>query len=453
MEQRAFAWTALPPLPIRGLGTECVESLEYYVLRLSWQTGWSVHQLSALIEAEETRDRPPLPPSCYLLGARREAQILALERLTGNSDLRHGTLWVLKHVLNTRGLYGDGGSHRRWCPRCYKLWDMAESWEPLIWSIPYVRQCPIHRCDLVGECPSCGETQLRSTCLEKRHQCRKCGSSLCGEGSATERPKFYEWVDGQILSLVKFCGTSGQVPFPTETLAQFAKGLGDSARERRVFRKVRKCLGLQAGEPLVRRLSLRALINLSALLGTSALDLLQCPESAMDGTLLDIWTGFHWLCDPFAEKDDPVRAARWLLTKLLARCKSWYLPPMQIVTKDIQVSAARLKEFDPEVYQDYMDAYGHQCSPSGRIQRERAFAAARRHIKSSNPHMCTHQRLWWLPKEVERQANVSLDHAFFGCSGAIVYSRLLAHALMHARGAVAAKEDIRWIESAREVHA
>ena len=448
MSQSTFAWTAFPPLPLRGIGTELVESYEHYFLHMAWRTGWSARQLSTVINQDGAASGEPLPPSFYLMDERRESQILTLERLTGNPYLRHGTLWVLKNVLNMRGLYGGMGAARRWCPACYKHWEQGESWEPLIWSLPYVSRCPIHRCDLVCECSHCGEKQRRDTPLEQRLECQSCGGALGCDGDSPERPKFYDWVDTQLLELVKTCATPGQEPFASDTLAQFADDVASNARFRRELQKVRKCLGLQPGEAIGKAPSLTALINLSAMLGTSVLDLLERPKEAICEPLLDIWKGFHWLCDPFAKKDDSVRVARWLVKKLLRRGRRWHLPSMRVLTKDIQVAPSRLKAFDPETYGEYLDAYRKQCSPSSRYARGVAFAEARGIIKVTNPHMCTHQRMWWLPRDIEKRAHVSLDDAFQACCGAIIYSRYLAQAVRHATGAIAAKDDTRWIESA-----
>ncbi len=448
MSQSAFAWTAFPPLPLRGVGTEHVESYEYYFLHMSWRTGWSPRQLASVIEAAAHTDGDPLPPSFYLMDERRDSQIRTVERLTGNPDLKHGTLWALKDVLNMRGLYGGMGAGRRWCPVCYKDWDPNESWEPLLWSIPYVSRCPTHGCDLLCGCPSCGATQRRNTPIDSRRRCQKCGEGLGGSGSAPERPKFYDWIDGSLLDLIKVCATPGQEPFAADTLSRFAEDVESHARFRRELKKVRKCLGLQPGEAIGRAPSLAALLNLSAMLGTSVVDLLNRPGEVICAPLLDIWSGFHWLCDPFAKKDDPVRVARWLLKKLLGRGKQWYLPSIGVVTKDLQVCPSRLKAFDPETHETYMDAYAHQCSSSGLYSRGVAFAAARDVIKGTSPHMCSHQRMWWLPREIKKRTHVSLDDASEACAGAVVYSKLLVQAVRHASGAIAAKDDIRWIESA-----
>lgn len=448
MEQRAFAWTAFPPLPLRGLGTEMVEQLDHYALRLSWTTGWSVCQLSSFMESEGAEQLGPLHPSCYLFGSRREAQVAALERFTGNPDLRYGTLWVLKEILNARGLCHDGGATRRWCPVCYKHWDPGTSWEPLIWFIPYVSRCPEHGCDLVDKCLSCGATQRRHTPIDRRFHCRDCGEMLGGEGTTTDHPKFYDWVDKEICKLVAFCATPGREPISRSTLSQFVEGFEAYARGHDVLRKVRRCLALQRNEPLSRPLSLSRLLNFSAFLGTSVVDLLTRPQEAMSTPLLDLWSGFHWLYQPFAKKDDQVRGARWFVRRVLANCGKWYLPSMRILSKDIGVSPSRLKAFDPETYQAYIDAYVRQCRPCARYTRGVAFAAARLCIEGTSQRMWTHQSMWWLPQRIANQAPVILEDATCASYGAIVYSQLLAKASRYTKNATMVKEDVRWIESA-----
>jgi hypothetical protein len=444
MEQCTFSWTALPPLSMRGLGTELVEPLDYYALRMSWTTGWSTRQLSALLDAEDSGSW--LRPSYYLFGERREAQISALERLTGNSDLRYGTLWVLKDVLNTKGLYCHGGATRRWCPACYKYWDQETSWEPLVWSIPYVSRCPVHQCDLVEECSSCGAKQRRDAPIDLRHHCQSCGASLAGDGAAIVRPKFYDWVDREICRLVAFCSTSGREPIAADTLSYIAKGLESYAMNRHELQRARRCLALQRGSSIDSRLSLTGFINLSALLGTTLVDVLTRPQEAMSSPLLDLWSGFHWLCDPFAKKDDTVRVARWLVRKVLRTCRAWYLPSMRVLVKDLGVSPSRLKEFDPEIYETYMDAYTKQTSPSVRYSRGIAFAVARGHFQGSHPNSWNHHKMWKLPREVEKQAPGSFEDAYRASCAALFYSRYLAKATSHTRGAMAVKDDDCWIE-------
>jgi hypothetical protein len=448
MEQCAFSWTAFPPLPLRGLGTEMVEQLDYYALRLSWTTGWSVRQLSSLMEREGAERLVPLHPSCYLFGNRREAQVAALERFTGNPDLRYGTLWVLKEVVNARGLCHHGGAMRRWCPVCYKHWDPDTSWEPLVWFIPYVSRCPDHGCDLVDKCLSCGATQRRHTPIDRRLYCRDCGEGLGGEGTTTDHPKFYDWVDKEVCKLVAFCSMPGREPISRTTLSQFMERFEAYTQGQDVMPKVRRCLALQRSAPLRRPISLSRLLNFSAFLGTSVVDLLARPQEAMSAPLLDLWSGFHWLYEPFAKKDDEVRAARWLVRKVLANCGKWYLPSMRILSKDIGVSPSRLKAFDPEAYQAYIDAYLRQCGPSARYSRGVAFAAARLCIGGMGQRMLTNQRMWWVPQRIANQAPVDLEDATHASYGAIVYSQLLAKASRYAKSATMVKEDVRWIESA-----
>jgi hypothetical protein len=190
------------------------------------------------------------------------------------------------------------------------------------------------------------------------------------------------------------------------------------------------------------------LINLSAFYGVPIVDMLLRPREAMSTPLLDLWSGFHWLSAPFARNDDRIRAGRWLVKRLLSHQALFHLPSMRILAKDIEISPSRLKAFDPEAYVSYMDAYENQCGPITRYMRGVVFIAARRRLKGMNPNHWRRHSLWRLYRDIERDTRISQDDVYCATSAAIIYSRLLAQAVRHAKRTVEAKEDIRWIESA-----
>jgi len=64
-------------------------------------------------------------------------------------------------------------------------------------------------------------------------------------------------------------------------------------------------------------------------------------------------------------------------------------------------------------------------------------------IRSYKPRL-----FWWLPREIEKEANVSQWDAFRGYSTAIEYLHLLAMAQNHSLMLSAAKNDMRWLEGA-----
>ncbi|MFC0084572.1 TniQ family protein [Dyella flava] len=358
----------------------------------------------------------------------------------------------MKDIFKARAIERPGLQPRRWCPLCYQHWDPEESWEPLLWSISGVFRCPVHKCVLISECTACGSGQASGVAIDRRRWCQKCGAGLSGDGTFVETPRFYEWIDAQICGLVTLCATAGRDPLSGNVLTQLTsklikRKLNKNRRHRRDIDTIRMCLGSTHGEQTVSGLSIKTLVNLSALHGASVVDMVMRPGEIMSKPLFDIWSGFHWLCDPFERKDGHVKAARWLLKRLLAHSGLLYLPTMRILTKDIGVSPSRLEAFDPETYGSYMDAYENQQCPSVRYARGRAFSVACKRLKDINPDRWRRNRLWWLPREVGKEAHVSEDDAFCACSSAIIYSRLLARAVKHTERSVAAKEDIRWIES------
>jgi hypothetical protein len=194
-------------------------------------------------------------------------------------------------------------------------------------------------------------------------------------------------------------------------------------------------------------LSIRALINLSAFQGVPVVDLLMRPKEAMEAPLLDLWNGSHWISSPFARNEDPVKHARWLARRLLGDRSLRYIPPISVLAKDSRVSLIQLREFDPEVYAWYVDAYQRQCGSSLRQARERAFFVARRTLDNLEIFGRSHHDFWWLPSEIEKKAHVDGSDAKVAFYAAMMYVRLLARALKHSERLSAVTNSDRWIES------
>ena len=449
MEEPEFHWTALPPLTLQGLDSELVESLDYYMLRMAYTTGWSESQLTEMLRQGEGAGAPKRQLRFYHTDDHTEALISRLEHLTGVSHLRYGTFWVMRNVISHRAVGGWASSTRRWCPLCYKHWDPDVDWEPLAWSIPFVHRCPRHGCVLISNCRSCGAEQLRSVSLPMRRTCRRCKTALSGNGTFIEQPKLFLWVERQVLGLVKLCATPGRQAVSSDVLSELRDKFWSRASEWRGWDDVVRSIGAprQSSEP--NPLTLRVLINLSALHGVSIVDLVTRPNETLGEPLLDLWKGFHWISDPFVGGNDPVKLACWVARRLLSR-HTLYFPSVRDLTKDFNVSPARLRDFNPEVYESYLKAYQGQGGPSARYARGKAFAATRKRLDGMDIKSYRPRLLWWLPREIEKEANVSQGDAFRGYSTAVNYLHLLAMARNHSLMLSAAKNDVRWLEGAGE---
>lgn len=304
-----------------------------------------------------------------------------------------------------------------------------------------------HYCLLVSNCPSCGAKQPYSASLGVRRVCHSCGAGLGGKGRSFEKPLLFKWVERQALSLVKFCAAPGQPALSYELLSELRTGFWSRAKEWPGYREIAASIGMPSQSADLNPLALRVLINLSALHAVPIVDLITRPSEVLGEPLFDLWHGFHWISDPFVGTDDPVKLARWMARRLLRR-KPTYLPAVRVLAKDFNVSPARLREFDPDVYDSYLDAYKCQAGPSACHARAKAFSVTRKRLEGRDVTQCGHRFIWWLPGEVMKEANVSRRDAFCGCSTAVEYMRLLAMTRNHSLMLSAAENDMRWLKGA-----
>ena len=174
---------ALLPLCPAGVGTELVEGLSSYVVRLA-----VAHVLPTRLFVTELFPRSyGCSPREALLGRRgvwlngmggtARAVATSLERFTLQKNLGRLTLGALCALLPPGRVLS---LRRRWCPSCYAQMrgDQGECWDPLVWSLAPVVWCPRHRQPLADTCPFCDRAQpwlARDTALG---WCAWCGNDL-----------------------------------------------------------------------------------------------------------------------------------------------------------------------------------------------------------------------------------------------------------------------------------
>jgi hypothetical protein len=271
---------------------------------------------------------------------------------------------------------------------------------------------------------------------------------LSGKGAFAEQPKLFDWVDKQVCSVVKFCATPGREALPGGVLSELMSGLRSKAGEVMDLKDIVRPIKWLYVESNSRLPNLKTLINLSAFHGVPIVDLVTRPKEAATKPLLDLWSGFHCIYDPFIENLDPVRRAGWVGRRLLNRGSSLYIPPIRVLTRDTGVTLVRLKEFDPQFYASYIEAYQDKAGPSARYIKEKAFLAARKHLEGMDALHPEHRNFWGVSCDVRREINISETDAYIVCRSAMIYSRLLAMALNQSERLYAAKNDMRWTESA-----
>jgi len=288
----SFTWSVLPALPIRGVGTSLVESAEHYAVRLAWTAGTSLQQLCCLpppYRENTSRRVGGFSRFCGPGDVYRE-RVANLERLTGVDTIRCGTFAVLEPVLWPWGS-GARTKSRAWCPECYAQWDHDASWEPLIWQEIALQLCPIHSCRIVIECRECGWTQPFAVPYQHRRECSHCGCSL-GWASAGEIPdRRSEWRARQLEGLIELCSRPGQPPVAETALSRFVEAIPlENLPKSRAKFIIRDAIAKSKRSGTKVRASVQSIIELCAIHGVSARDMLLDPLGAASRPLLDNWS-------------------------------------------------------------------------------------------------------------------------------------------------------------------
>lgn len=444
-------WTTLPPIPLRGVGTAMVESLDHYVCRQAWTTGISHLGISALIGRGVIRGGEHGERKFSGLSTYSEHIIFGLEQLTGVDDLRRGTLWVLKDVAG-RLAFGRPSSQRRWCPECYMEWDDEGSWEPLIWAVEVFSLCPVHGCALESQCPACGAHQFANTSVIGRRICAKCKRAL---GSAGRRPagsKFRDWVNRQVSDVIELCATPGQAPVRADSYSIYMESLVEQSKYRSkvplILKDHIKNTGHNGG---LFRPSIRTMINMCALQGVAVREMLLNPEEASSATLLDLWSDYSVLPYGAGSYGSRVEIVCWLLRKLLAKCKGFYLPPMEHALAETGLNRACLREMNVDLYESYESLYRSQASWAMTYRLADAFRTALLHLPTAEPNRLTRNLYWSLPNKVAPIAHLSSEEVAPACWSAVLYARLVLMAKKRVGNvSLDAMEDPPWLRIATD---
>jgi len=345
-------WSALPPLPLWGVATPLVESLEHYTRRLLQATGVSFRQVVADLKQRSLwkNGTPASFRTALGLSPGSAYRMEVLERLTGRSELRYGTFWAMSEVLSLNtSLYGE--RRRRWCPVCYELWTES-SYEPLIWSIDLLGCCPIHACRLECKCSRCGAYQPEIHSLNPRRICASCKCSLARGANFARQPDLLEWVDRQVGMLIEYCATPRSDPMPWMWYAEFVAGLRDSARRHGPLRTSLR-INLRNVDRHARRRSrqptIRSLLNLCALQGIDIDAFLAAPTEASGPRLFDQWAGLNYLPLPSAVQAQSLFVAVSFLRDFV-EAKPDYYPSLGLLLRAFHVQSLAVRDLCPELF-------------------------------------------------------------------------------------------------------
>lgn len=356
-------WTALPAQALRHVATAQVESFEHYVLRMSEVTG--LRRASLLKPTPIEAAHAAIPQRGLLQHVERAIGVM--EHLTGQTDLRCGTLWAVSRALSLHGMCARNRP-RRWCPVCYAEQEMVEASESLAWSIRLLQTCPAHGCALMDRCRICGATQLDCDALVQRRQCRQCAASLGWRaGSAHLAQSALErWIDVQILAIVRFAADPQSAQLPSDAFHRACRALRCiPERWARVPVSVRSRLRTHTRRTLPPPV-LEMLLEVAATQHCGVMALLTAPEAIIQTSLWPDATGGQ---DTGLRKPSiPLLRLRALLDHLLEEAPAAYLPPLASILPRLGMELAQARQAEPERVARYQGRRVRQGA-SARLRR------------------------------------------------------------------------------------
>lgn len=231
----------LAPLRLADTGTELVESVPSYVLRLAHTHGVSPLRVQRLIFSMRCADEigPAVKfgalsfPALAGYSDATRTYLRRLEELTGQQILACGSLVKLAPMLAPNGTGAILG-RLRWCPECFAS-GSPDCPERLIWQLKTAHVCPRDGCPLLIACPRCGSARASLRDIERRTKCHKCGHDL-RESESRRRPlgHFHMWEQKQTEDLIRLVADTEWAGVGKDALKVVTNALaGETKRERR----------------------------------------------------------------------------------------------------------------------------------------------------------------------------------------------------------------------------
>ena len=395
-----------------AFGTGLVESLSSYVARLC------VARSVSVADVFDRLVRPLVPHgllpqrerlSFYLshdsvdldgLGPRTKHLAAAFEHLTDCPELHLHTFLPWRLLLSPRSAGVVGRSGKRWCPRCFADWRerRLELWEPLLWRVPPVRWCPVHKVPLAQRCLACGRAQRVVSQSAPIGRCERCGADLaCADWVglpaprrrvAHSHPQWDWWTAVAVHQMLAAQRPAARRASPVgfATLVESARG----RFPRRSLDALAKHLGLsrsalESARRIDRGLSLRKFLAVCMRLGANPVEVAFAPYGRSSACR---WESLGLAARPWPRldlnrrvqsggRDDP---RRWTaigaeLDALLRQARIGFSPTR--FAKSWQVAPATLRKRFPVQYRRLSDRYTMQCLHDKRRLREHRYQAVR----------------------------------------------------------------------------
>lgn len=372
-------WSLLPPLPLYGVGTRCVEALDHYVARQAYVCG-------ARSPGVFFDPGTAYTPASTILGPGQVfvSRIRQLKCMTGIRNLHCGSLYNLG-PLAEQNWHGAAVPGRRWCPLCFSSWDTNTSYELLAWYLPLVVRCPIHGCRLEDRCPHCGRTQIHGRPYGRRRRCVGCDKPLCNVPRWTPSSSYRTWAETEALTLIDFCADPAASRVPSSALNELLVAV------RRCFElsidvpeSVKSAVSQFSADTAGIQRKMELLLNLCAIQSISMLDALLDPQASSSRPFPTIWSTYEPvdLCSQSTEMK--LKILRSVLNRLQRRQRVFPLPSVYVVSDELSLPKFRVKDYRRQWVTDYNETRVRR-TPLDSVQREidSFYRAVLEYLKSS----------------------------------------------------------------------
>ncbi len=223
--------TAFFPLTPQGFGTEDIEALDSYILRLATEHGVTEYQFHRLLawwwnhaksESQGELGRHVGYVSKIGYGKDIDTLIQALEKATGQEGLSGLTLSAFRDICGTH--VGCQSRHvHYWCPACLRdqTKEGLPAYEKLAWRLSVISRCRTHKLALESMCPSCGRNQLRH--VDTWPDCSGCGESLISKEHLWRPSDHPSDGESDMLDVIAHCAANPGTIFHRDAARQFWK--------------------------------------------------------------------------------------------------------------------------------------------------------------------------------------------------------------------------------------
>lgn len=291
------------PISPLGEGTVEVEAFGSLLCRMANSHSVSIHALSThLVTWWLRKDPDAISTSITAVNGKNpmfcgtglcvQAFVDLLSEAVGCTSLEQTTFLALRPILSLQG-HGIVRQGRAWCPACLEeaTRNCTPFYDRLIWAIPTIKRCCLHRIALQTLCPRCGALQSRYHHLGQMTLCFRCKGSLRqapSEWKTIFNPTIYEKECLQLVEAISSGSLRTVVPdayniFLKEVVESASTICRDVGHKSPIATTIRPLKTRDAGHP-----HLRTLLKRCLLLGINPADLIRDPIGTFNSiNLLD----------------------------------------------------------------------------------------------------------------------------------------------------------------------